>query len=403
MNKVSSVDVENLSFARDALSHQEMPPAEADNPLADSDRKILLDWFESALVDIAIQKRSLETQPQIRRLSKREYNHTLQDIFNAPADFHTLLPPDPISESGYDKGHSLLMVSQVDLKIYMESARIALDKFLHLEKGSGEKERFFVELEDVYHHCRGAGESLSKKRAPAAVSESEFSKLKAAHDIGSITYRDRKYGPLPFGCIPEGVIEGVDEGIGFARLHSQFLLIKTKQRAGEVVVRVHAAATPGADGSYPRMRLESGRRSVQNLKVINVGEYDVLAPKTNPGVYNFRFRLENALPFALGSADDKELEHLFFAISNVARNEHGILAASIEGQEDLSLPGKGKIGGALGSQARSAAGQTEVAMAAWEAAQTNFLHLDLMTLLNQAGVEMDRFGDSTGTFDELLG
>lgn len=41
-------------------------------------------------------------------------------------------------------------------------------------------------------------------------------------------------------------------------------------RAGEVVVRVHAAATQGTDGSYPRMRLESGRRSVQNLKVINV-------------------------------------------------------------------------------------------------------------------------------------
>ncbi len=328
------------------------------------------------LVNIAIQERSLETQPQIRRLSKREYNHTLQDLFNAPSDFHTLLPVDPISDSGYDTGHSLLMVSQVDLKIYMETARIALDKFLHLEKGSGVKERFFVELEDVYHHCRGTAESLSKKLAPAPVSVSEFSRLRAAHHSGPITYRDRKYGPLPFGYIPEGVVEGVDEGIGFARLHSQFMLIKTKQRAGEVVVRVHAAATQGADGSYPRMRLESGRRSVQNIKVINVGEYDVLAPKSAPSTYTFRFRLENALPIVLGSDEDEKLEHLFFAISNVARNENGILAASIEGQEDLSKPGKARIEGALGDQARSAARQTEVAMAAWEAAKTNFLHLD---------------------------
>ena len=48
------------------------------------------------------------------------------------------------------------MISQVDLKIYMETARIALEKFLHLEVGSGQKECFFIELEDVYHHCRGA-------------------------------------------------------------------------------------------------------------------------------------------------------------------------------------------------------------------------------------------------------
>ena len=375
-NRLSSMDTETLALARDALSHQKMPPKEADKPLSVADRKTLLDWIEGALIDLASQKRLLDAQPQIRRLSKREYNYTLQAIFNAPSDFHSLLPPDPISEAGYDTAHALLMISQVDLKIYLETARIALEKFLNLGVASGEKECFFIELEDVYHHCRGVGESLAKKRAPTPVSKSEFSNLLEAHQRVPITYRDRKYGPLPFGNIPEGVVEGVDEGIGFARLHSQFLLIKTKQRAGEVVVRVHAAATQGADGSYPRMRLESGRRSVQNLKVINAGEFDVVDPLSKPGVYAFRFRLENALPIALGSAEDKELEHLFFAISNVARNENGILAASPEGQEDLGATGKGKAAGALLSQAKSAAKQTEVAIAAWDAAQTNFLHLD---------------------------
>ncbi len=376
LNRLSESDDETLKLAHEAISQHEMPPVEASTALVDSDRKVLLDWLEGALIELAVQKRALENQPKLRRLSKREFNHTLQDLFNSPADFHTLLPPDPISESGYDTDHSLLMVSQVDLKIYMETARIALQKFLHLQAGSGQQERFFIELEDIYHHCRGTAEALSKERAPVAVSDSEFSEIQATHNSGPITYRDRKYGPLPFGYITEGVVEGVDEGIGFARLHSQFLLIKTKQRAGEVVVRIHAAATRGSDGSYPRMRLECGRRSVQNVKVINAGEFDVIDPKSNPGVYTFRFRLENALPIALGTAEDDQLEHLFFAISNVARNTNGILAASIEGQEDLSLPGKAKIGGALGSQARSAAKQTEVAMAAWEAAQTNFLHLD---------------------------
>ena len=156
LNAVEAVDIEILELAREALSHHEMPPEEAEQPLTESDREILLDWIDDALTDIAIQQRSLESQPRLRRLSKREYNHTLQDLFASPSDFHTLLPPDPISEAGYDTAHSLLMISQVDLKIYMETARIALEKFLHLEVGSGQKECFFIELEDVYHHCRGA-------------------------------------------------------------------------------------------------------------------------------------------------------------------------------------------------------------------------------------------------------
>ncbi len=376
-HRLSAIDTDTLHHTRDVLTFEEMPPRDADLQITTTDRQILLDWVTGALTETTIQRRELESQPRLRRLSVREYNNTLRDIFNAPAEFSSLLPPDPISEKGFDTAHDLLMISQIDLRIFMESARIALDKYMHLGEASGQKEYFLAEIEDIYHHCRFRGETRAKQLAPAAVSEAEFLKMRADRTGAPVIYRDRNYGPLPFGHIPEGNTPGVDEGNGFARLHSQYLLVKTKQRAGEVVVRVHAAATRGADGTYPRMRLESGRRAFQNMKVINAGEYDVTAPKADPGTYTFRFRIENALQVVPGSEDDKDLEHLFFAISNVARNENGILAASIDGQEDLSLYRSGEgIPGALVSQARSATRQTEAALAAWEAAQTNYLHLD---------------------------
>ncbi len=373
---LSEFDIENLSHVRDVLTYEEMPPEEADRQLTDTERQRLLAWIEQSLREVTAQKRSLESQPRLRRLTKREYNNTLRELFNAPSEFDTLLPPDPISEQGYDTAHKLLMISQVDLKIYMETARIALEKFMNFGEPNGEKERFFIEIEDVYTYCRGKGETLSKERAPASLSPIEFAEAKAAHHQSPTTYRNRKYGPLPFGYIDHGVVSGVDEGIGFARLHSQFLLIRTKQRTGEVVVRVHAAATRGADGSFPRMRLEAGRRSVQNLKVINGGEYDITAPQSDPGVYEFHFRLENALQISLGSEEDRKFEHMLFVISNVARNDNGVLAASVEGQDDPSLWDSYKPATAIRSQTLSAIEQTKKAMATWEAAQTNFLHLD---------------------------
>ncbi len=376
-SSLSRTGLENLEFARDALNHEEMPPDDAAAPLDAAGRERLVAWIEHTLSQAASSKRSSDLQPRLRRLTKREYDHSLQELFQSPSGFAGLLPPDPISGHGYDTAHELLMISQVDLKIYLETARLALDKFIHFGEPGGGKERFFVEIEDIYHYCRFRGEDKAKLLAPEPIDGARFEAMRNAHFSGPIRYRDRKYGPLPLGHISHGVVPGVDEGIGFERLNSQYLLVRTRQRAGEVVVRVHAAATQAADGSYPRLRLEAGRRNVQNVKVINAGERDVTDPLDKPGTYEFRFRMEDALQVAIGSEEDQKLEHLFLSLSNVARHEKGILAASTTGQEDLSL-WNGKAPKALLSQAQSAAQQTEKAMAAWEADQVHFLHLDAL-------------------------
>jgi hypothetical protein len=374
---LGKIDIEHLVHARDVLTVAEMPPDDADVPLADGDRQTLLTWIGQTLGRFAVHQRAAEPPPGLRRLTKREYNHTLQDIFGEASGFDGLLPPDPISESGYDTAHDLLMISQVDLRIYLEAADIALEKFLHLGVPSGEKELFFFELEDIYHFSRLRGYAKSKQLAPAPLSAAEFALRREAHARMPVTYRNRKYGPLPFGHIPHGVTEGLDEGIGFERAHAQYLVIKTRQRTGEVVVRVHAGAVRGADGSFPRLRLEAGRRFEQNIKVVDAGEHDVKADESRPGVYTFRFLMQDALPLTPGSDEDRKTEHLFIALSNVARSKDGVLAASPFGQDDLSLWTDRYIPG-LFREFGSAVQQMENAVKAWTAAKTNLLRLDAL-------------------------
>ena len=87
----------------------------------------------------------------------------------------------------------------------------------------------------------------------------------------------------------------MDEGNGFARLHSQFLLIRTKLRTGEVVVRVHAAAAQGADGTFPRMRLESGR-SHRGLPEEVATEVSVFTRNGIERIMRFAFALARSRP-----------------------------------------------------------------------------------------------------------
>ena len=373
---LSVESLENLEFALDALITREMPPEEAD-PLPDGDRERLLSWIELKLEEAAEQRRESGDVVRLRRLSHREYEHTLQDLFGAEASFARRLPPDPISEKGYDNAPELLMVSHVDLQLYLDAARVALERYLHFGEIEDRVERFAFEAEDIYHYCRNRlPQLMSEQRAPKPLSEKELQSWLNSRKKASVVYRDRKYGPLPYGHIPTGDVPKVGEGRGFARLHEQFMLLATRRRVGEVVVRVHAAAIPGADGSHPRMRLEAGRRIDRALKALTVGEADVTHSLEEPGMYEFRFRLEDAMPLYPGSKEDLEMEHLLLNVSNVARHEAGELAGSEFGHADLSLLDEEEMRGATAKQTVIAREHGDEAMARMEAAKTNFLKLD---------------------------
>ncbi|WP_158968542.1 DUF1592 domain-containing protein [Paraglaciecola sp. L3A3] len=360
------------------LGSHKMPPDSAKQP-SDRQRMTAINWIQTALEEHAYSRRADMAKAPLRRLNKRELNYTYQDLFNVDPDFVSQLPADPKSAHGYDNDAQLLMVSMSDISAYHDIARQAVNRYVKFGKRQPQKtEKYFVELEDVYHFGRAEGDRLSYERAGQPLTDAELATIKQQGKTQKVIYRQRTYGPLPYGDIPQGK-SSAGEGRGFARLHEQFMLLRTSNTVGEVVVKVNAAMTPGKQGdtSVPRLRLEAGWRNEQSLRVKNVGEYDVTQDLTNPQSFEFRFRLEDVIEPKMVRGDHQSHDRwILLVLSNVSRHADGVFAASIYGQSDFSLPSASTVGEALQQQGKKAKQQQESGIKQWRDKQTPMLYLD---------------------------
>ncbi|MGJ8681489.1 DUF1592 domain-containing protein [Paraglaciecola sp.] len=363
-----------------ALGSHNMPPEDSKQP-SDRQRMLAIDWIHTALEEHAHARRADMANAPLRRLNKRELNNTYQDLFKVDADFVSRLPNDPKSEHGYDNDAELLMVSMSDLKSYHGIARQAVERYVQFGKPTDKTDKYFVEMEDVYHFARSEGHSLAYKRAGQPLSKQKIEAIKAKRQTQKPIFRDRPYGPLPYGDVPAGK-SSAGEGRGFARLHEQFMLLQTYQTVGEVVVKVHAAAkTSGKNGdhSLPRLRLEAGWQNSQSLRVKNVGEYDITASLDDPQVLEFRFRLEDIIEPHMARGDwDGNNRWILLVLSNVARHENGVFAASIYGQSDLTLASAPKVNKVLVDQTKRAEKQQIKGLKIWQDSGVPTLHLDAL-------------------------
>ncbi|MDU0355414.1 DUF1587 domain-containing protein [Paraglaciecola aquimarina] len=152
------------------LGSHRMPPEEAKQP-SDQQRLSAINWIQTALEEHAYTRRAEMANAPLRRLNKRELNHTYQDLFAVDADFVSRLPADPKSSHGYDNDAELLMVSMSDINSYHGIARQAVERYVQFGKPQPQQvERYFVEMEDVYHYGRGKGDGLSYERAAKPLS-----------------------------------------------------------------------------------------------------------------------------------------------------------------------------------------------------------------------------------------
>ena len=379
----NSFEVHDWRRVMNKLNTYQMPPEDAAQPTED-ERARIVSWIETAMNEEATWRRSHNVTPHIRRLSKREYNHTLQDLFRTTANFASKLPQDPLSEKGYDTDASLLRVSEVDLRIYMEIARQAVDRYVTFGQPTDEVEHYFQEFEDNYFFGRWRAHQLAIARAPRPLPAGEFEKRVAAHEASAPVYHEQFLGPVPYGKVSYSG-EGDDSDVrGYPRRHEMFVYIPTVKTVGEMVVRVSAAATPAADdGSFPRLRLEVGESYDRNLIALNVGEYDVTASKDDPGVYEFRFLLEDTRSApnpTLGGGPGDFDRPLLLVFSNVARNEDGVVGPSRYAQEDPLLPDGIRINGNLPGSTKAVMKGDEEATEKLLETQPGFLHLDSLEI-----------------------
>ncbi len=108
------------SFARwerifDRVNSGEMPPADAEQPTADQ-----RDGFASSLSAPLVQAHTEAKGTVLRRLNRREYQNTLNDLFGTNLDLENLLPEDGRSHE-FDNVGEALNISMIQLQRYLDA------------------------------------------------------------------------------------------------------------------------------------------------------------------------------------------------------------------------------------------------------------------------------------------
>lgn len=112
----------------DQLNFGEMPPEDADEPLADADRARIVSWIEGELTDSFAARRLAEGRSQFRRLNRVEFSDQFEDLFGIRPDV-SLLPQDGRVE-GFTKIAEALPMSTDGAYGYYQIARDLLEKWV---------------------------------------------------------------------------------------------------------------------------------------------------------------------------------------------------------------------------------------------------------------------------------
>jgi hypothetical protein len=122
-------DLPFWKHVREAITTQVMPPPKKKNQPSETERAKLASWIDQAIFHIDCSKPD-PGRVTIRRLNRREYNYSVQDLFAIsfqPADD---FPPDD-SGYGFDRIGDVLTLSPVLMEKYFIAAEQVVSKAIH--------------------------------------------------------------------------------------------------------------------------------------------------------------------------------------------------------------------------------------------------------------------------------
>lgn len=358
-------DVSLWSSVRDALNAHEMPPEEERQP-SERERQQIVDWIDVSFERVAERHRANRSSP-MRRLTVTEYENTLQELFGVTVAFGKNLPAAPLSEHGYSRDAALLGVSALELEYFLDIARQAVDDYVIFGGHIPDSEHYLVEFEDVvYRPGVAGGYSVDEP-----LTEKELLEKRQARETGKVVYSDRTLFPLP-----DGPLDRRSEELNRAdrqKFNEQFARFKSQHlhKAGELVARVHVAATLGDDGSAPRLRFKIGNTSDVEFGAPLAGDCDVTASNEKPQICTFR------IPFRRISAaeiEDEKETRLTLHVSNVSHDPDAIFDVVPEGY-NFSPKRRG-----LMARYRKTLADSIVSKAAMREAGVNELYLDAVEI-----------------------
>ncbi len=119
-------DAERWHAALNVINLGEMPPKKKQQ-LSDTERRAVVSWISENL-DLAAKAKQKDNQNVIRRLTKKQYTNTLNELLQVSVNFGEVLPDDGKSKMGFSNNGNILQTSALHIDYYQKIAREALDK-----------------------------------------------------------------------------------------------------------------------------------------------------------------------------------------------------------------------------------------------------------------------------------
>jgi len=277
------------------LNSHSMPPKGEKQPEAAEVAKAV-DWVIAQMSRAELLRR--ENQTVLRRLNRAEYRNTIRDLIDVELDVSGL-PADPAA-GGFDNNGSALTISPLQLELYLDYARKALDRALverrqppvakfHFEPEVGHDDSSRVRYGKQNPIVHGADNPVEK--GMVVIHHDSWNKHPNARDFsvddeGEYVIRVRAAGRIP---TREQVVASATKILA-ARRDEQ----DAKNPKGAKYTQIeyekglaHFQTDRIYDYGPPRLKLVQQMGALPKI----VAEFDVDAPESEPKVYEFKTRM----------------------------------------------------------------------------------------------------------------
>jgi len=302
---VKGKDGDDWLVVMDRLEFGDMPP-EKEPALRKEDREFLTAWIAQGHRQAELAK---SQAPTFRRLTRREYERTMQDLLGLPIEFGSRLPEDGKSKDGFRNDGDALRMSPLQYETYLQIADEALT------------EAIVTGAPPVVHRYRITVDKFGVEALPQPTDRPGESFDYASHpfnitNMGIIPQRPPGGGkgrkplpnPYPPNILPPSAIVRFQEAAVRAPKNSVALRMHQAFRKGETVIKVRAARIELKEGAgcsrVPILTVAMGSSNFHGVELKTVDE-PIVIDHTDFRTYEIRVRMENVSVPNTGPLNDR--------------------------------------------------------------------------------------------------
>jgi len=254
------------------LNEGEMPP-EGEPQLSRKELTRVTIWLEAELKKAAARRNSTGGRQLMRRMSRYEYQYTLEDLLGISLDYTDRIPGDLSGEDGLMTNASLLGMSPVQMEGYLTVAEAALEEAI-----PDGPEKVFKQVSTAI--------SVTKVRGQRTPKAKKKDKSKKA---------DKKQPKLRFIAPSPGMKKS-----SFVHDLPRKVTFEERPFAGRFRLKVEVVAKASSDGRLPELMIQVGHRASGDYDPKKVMGRRMLEARDEPQTVEFTGNIED---FPLGKKD----------------------------------------------------------------------------------------------------